>query len=119
MLIDGDKIATKQWVRHRVRYYARRAGMKSMPRVTFGQIDGSSETSAGDKGEYNYVTGVIKVDLDGHLCRHDMLDTVIHEVVHARWPGLVHNAVFLRRIRALRDGHVCGVRGSPLPSDFR
>jgi len=117
--ISGDKIATKRWVRERIRLYAKRAGLIEMPHIEFGHIAPDTEGAAGYKAIYTAVTNTIKVDLGEALCRHDMDDTAAHEIVHARWASLDHNDLFARRVRALREGHRLGKPGSPLPKEFR
>lgn len=119
--LSGDKIATKRWVRERIRLYAKRAGIpkEETPRIEFGPISGEAKNSAGSKGEYCFVNNTIKIDLAQMTCRHDGDDTAAHEVVHARWRSLSHNDLLFRRVVALREGHRCGPKRSPLPEAFR
>jgi hypothetical protein len=119
--ISGDKFATKRWLRARVRLYAKNAGIgrEDMPRIEFGPIGGDARNSAGSKAEYVLASNTVKFDLNQTLCRHDGDDSAAHEIVHARWYGLAHGALFLRRVVALREGHRCGPPGSALPPAFR
>jgi hypothetical protein len=45
----------------------------------------------GKCGDCDYGTRTIRID--SRLCGTDLLDTLIHELVHARWPDLHEEAV--------------------------
>ena len=110
--IGRDRLATRQWVRGRVRVYARRVSLSFIPTVAFGPVHKA-------RAEYLHATRIARFDLQKHLCRHDADDSAAHEVVHARWPNLHHGDTFDRRVLALRSGARCGPRGSRLPEAYR
>lgn len=98
---------TRRWTT----LYAKRVSLGYRPRLAFTMEEWmgfgahkKDRRAADDKGLASHDIRAIRVNIPVHLCEHDIRDTVVHEVVHLRWPALDHTKLFYARVNAIRAG---------------